>query len=242
MARTLLYTQAINPFSEKVARALNYKGLPYERVVSNDAADVRRWSPATGMLPVLEIDGKRVADSAKILRWLDEVSPDRPLLSADPRSRAAQESLADWSDTSFLWYWDRWRAARFPQPGDERPAAPGLLDKLRVHLRGGSQAPTRAQVRELEVMDGIAARLDDLVGFLGTRGFFYSDSLSVADLSVYGMLWTIDRGPMPSEGLLSARPPLQDYMGRMEALTAEPAGAHDASWPEERREPTPTSG
>ena len=40
-----LYTQSLNPFTEKVAAALALKGIPFERVVSDDPEDLQRWSP-----------------------------------------------------------------------------------------------------------------------------------------------------------------------------------------------------
>ena len=116
-----LYTQSMNPYTEKVAAALALKQLPFERVVSDEPEDVKRWSPITRMLPVLEIDGRRKPESNAIVQWLDELFPEPPLYSRDPRTAEAQRNLASWSDDSFLWYWNRWRSARYPQPGDQAP-------------------------------------------------------------------------------------------------------------------------
>jgi len=223
MAVVRLYTQRRNPFSEKVARALALKRLPFERIVSDAPEDIRRWSPVTHRLPVLEIDGKRRHESARILDWLDELYPDPPLVARDAKVAEAQRRLAEWSDTSFLWYWDRWRMARFPLPGDEKPADPGLLSRLRSGIgRGlgrGGRSLTRLELRELEVVEGIAKRLDDLVGFLGSRPYFHAEAPSVADLSVYGMLLLLRNGPIPgAPELIADRPPLLAYMARMDAI------------------------
>lgn len=223
MPEIRLYTQSINPYAEKVARALALKKLPFKREISDQPDDVKRWSPITQRLPVLEIDGDRVHDSDRILLWLDERFPEPPLRSADAATAAAQEQLASWSDSSFSWYWDRWRAARYPLPGDEQPANPNLLARVARSIGrslGANEVMTRAELREAEIVDELAHRLDDVVGFLGDRPFFYSDQPSVADLSVYGMLRIMENGPMTNSAtMLRAHKPLLAYMKRMAALT-----------------------
>jgi len=223
-----LYTQQINPFSQKVAVGLELKGLDYERVVSDDPADVKRWSPVTGQLPMLEMKGRRVADSTAILRWLEQVHPEPPLWSRDPKTADTQEQLMQWADASFLFYWDRWRAARYPRPGDEEPASPSLLEALRRRIERSfgrtDRAPSRVELRELEVLDELANRLDDLAGMLGERPFFLSDEPSVADVSVFGMLRILRHGPILSGAeMIARRPRLAAFTDRMERLS--PASA-----------------
>ncbi|MBJ22371.1 MAG: hypothetical protein CL933_23415 [Deltaproteobacteria bacterium] len=124
----------MNPFSEKVAAALALKALSFERVTSDDPEAVVRWSPIARTLPVLEIDGRRKADSLAIITWLDERFPEPPLYSTDPRAAEAQLNLANWSENSFSWYWNRWRAARYPQPGDDEPIDDSPLTRIKSHL------------------------------------------------------------------------------------------------------------
>jgi glutathione S-transferase len=211
-----LYSQSMNPFTEKLARALTMKRLDYERVEVSSPSEIARLSPVTKKLPVLEIDGERRAESEQILTWLEKRFPEPSLYSRDPHIAAQQRRLAEWSDTSFLWYWDRWRQARFPRPGDEQPASAGLLGRLRGHL-GQRTAPSRVELRELEVIGEMVHRLDDLVGFLGNRPFFHAEEPSAADLSVCGMLSIILNGPMEAAGEeLRERPILVEYMERVE--------------------------
>jgi glutathione S-transferase len=55
---------------------------------------------------------------------------------------------------------------------------------------------------------------------LGARSFFYSDRLSVADLGVYAMLFTMRRDAIPgSARLLAERPTLVAFMARVEDAT-----------------------
>jgi glutathione S-transferase len=223
MPKLRLFTQALNPFTAKVELALALKGLAYEREVSSDAADIKRWSPVTGLLPVLEMDGARISDSTTIIAALDAEFPEPPLVSKDPKTARDQHRLAEWSDSSFLFYWNRWREVRFPRPGDEKPADnPGLLGKLRdgiaAALTSHGRELSRRQLREAEVLNGVAARLADLSAFLGERDFYYADEPSLADISVYGMLRTLRDGPMPGvPDMIAERDELTAYMARMEA-------------------------
>lgn len=213
-----LYTQTVNPFSEKVAAALALKGLVYERIVSDQPEDVARWSPIARTLPVLEVDGRRKADSLVIVAWLDTLYPEPPLFSADPRTAIAQKSLAEWSDGSFAWYWNRWRTARYPRPGDEQPPDDSPIARLwdRVERRLGRRPHTRADQRELEVIAEIHDRLSDLVGFLGSRPFFHAVEPSIADLSIYSMLMVLRAGAIPGcVDAIAERPTLTAFIERM---------------------------
>ena len=59
-------------------RALLLKGIDFQLREPNGPEDYRRWSPDTGLLPVLEIDGQRTADSTDILFRLDALCPNPP--------------------------------------------------------------------------------------------------------------------------------------------------------------------
>ena len=49
----------------------------------------------------------------------------------------------------------------------------------------------------MEVVAELMQRFDDLVGFLGERPFFHADAPSVADISTFGMLRTVEVSPIP---------------------------------------------
>ncbi len=214
-----LYTQTRNPFSEKVAAALAMKGLAFERIVSDAPEDVARWSPVERTLPVLEIDGQRKADSNAIVAWIDRLFPEPSLYSSDQRTAEQQRHLAEWSDDSFTFYWNRWRNARYPQPGDDAPVDDSLLARLRGHIqrRFRSAPRTRADARELEVIGQLIDRMTDLEGFLGVRPFFHSDEPSIADISVYAMLRVLRDGPIPyCAEAIEERPKLAAFLDRVE--------------------------
>jgi glutathione S-transferase len=221
--RLVLYGPAQTPFTEKVRRALLFKKLEFEMFEPSGPEDYRRWSPQTGLLPVLTIDDERVADSTAILLRLDERFPNPPLLASEPKTASQQRQLEDWADESFLFYFLRWQRLQRQREAAEAAAVQrgGLarvksLRRLMAWLRAGGtwERPETAIAR------GIADRLDDLVKLLGARPFFYADRPSMADLAVYGMLRAVERGVMPqSAQQMQARPGLISYMRRVEAET-----------------------
>ena len=59
MSGITLYGPAEAPFTVKVERALQLKGVEYLLVAPESPEDYRRWNPETGLLPVLDRDGER---------------------------------------------------------------------------------------------------------------------------------------------------------------------------------------
>jgi glutathione S-transferase len=88
------------PFStnvERVALALAYKGLEAEPVEVDPAnrAVVEEVS-GQSLTPVLVNGDDVIADSPRILEWLEDHHPEPPLYPADPARRAEVELLVDW--------------------------------------------------------------------------------------------------------------------------------------------------
>ena len=82
---------------ERVALALAQNGLDVESVVIDysDRSPVNRVS-GQPLVPVIEADGEVVADSSRILRWLEGRHPDPPLFPADPARRAEMDVFIEW--------------------------------------------------------------------------------------------------------------------------------------------------
>ena len=221
-----LYTQERNPFSEKVARGLAFKKIPFERVIVSEPGEIAKLNPEEATLPVLEIDGERRGDSGAILEWLEVIFPEPALVSSDSKVAEAQRSLATWSDSSFAFYWNRWLATQEPEAEEGVEDDAGAFERVVSHIGrrlGLSARDTANDIRQAQVGDAIARRLDDLVGLLGDRQFFHSETPSVADLAVLGMLLLVREGPIPgSREALEARPSLVAYLGRLEAATGGP--------------------
>ncbi len=220
--RITLYGPPRTPYTEKVRRALVLKGLDFELREPTSPEDYKRWSPETGLLPVLTIDSELVSDSTEILFRLDELYPKPPLLASDPMVAAQQRQLEDWADEYFLWYWNRWLVlAQRREASDAASARRGPLRLTGVRralawLRAGGtwERPETALLR------GVEDRLGDLVNLLGSRRFFYADQPSMADLAVYGMLFVLRMDAMTgSARLLAGRPTLIELMRRIEEAT-----------------------
>jgi glutathione S-transferase len=209
-----LYGQSFTPFTEKCRRALVFKGLDFELHISSGPEDVRRWSPVTGLLPVMTVDGELVSDSTNILLRIEQIRPEPPLLSPDPGVAAQQRNLEDWADESFLWYWMEWFRLSAEVPGPP----PSAWSRLRRHL--GARPDEARRRAQAELVRGLADRLGDLVNFLGTRPYFHADHVSLADLTVHAMLLTLRGDTITgSARLLAERPTLVEFMRRVEAAT-----------------------
>ena len=88
------------PFStnvERVALAAGHKGLELEWV-DVDPSDRSRVERISGqpLVPVLLDDGRVVADSTEIIRYLEERRPQPRLYPSDPARRAELDIFIDW--------------------------------------------------------------------------------------------------------------------------------------------------
>lgn len=229
--KVVLYGPAKAPFVTKVGMALVWKGLAYEVVEPTSHEDFQRWSPESGLLPVLDTDGTRIAHSERILDWLDERFPDPPLVARDPRTARAQRALEHWTGETFYYYWLRWLRALFDVPAldalptDGTSAPIGELARLGILSRVREAVADRGPV--LHSLDTeFERRLDDLIGFLGTRLFFYADQPSRADLTVAAFLGSLTTGHIPGGlRMLDARPPLRALMERVQGALERVARA-----------------
>ena len=216
--RIVLYGPEAAPFTEKVRRALLRKGLDFEMREPSGPEDYRRWSPDTGLLPVLEVEGRLIPDSTAILVELDAIFPDPPLLSSEPMVAEQQRQLEDWTDASFSWLYGRSQRLAEKIAEKQEQAASGRLGLRGVAAwfrAGGTwERPEAALLRE------VGARMDDLVNFLGGRPYFYADEISMADLGVYSMLRMFAYDAIDGAAkLLAERPALGAFMRRVEEST-----------------------
>lgn len=223
--KVVVYGPAQAPFVLKVGFGLAMKGFEHDVIEPSGPEDFRRWNPETGLLPVMDFEGTRIADSTRILDWLDEHHPDPPLQARDPRTARAQRALEQWTGETFYFYWLRWLRALFDipatatQPGTGTGPAIGELARLGILSRVRERMEERAVAGQLAQMDAeFERRLDDLIGFLGTRPFFYADRPSRADLTVAAFLQNLESGEIPgARRMVAERPALQAHARRVRA-------------------------
>ena len=199
-----LFGSRLSPFVEKVVRALALKQVPFTLIDVKSPRDFKRWNPVAGKMPVLDVDGERTFDSTFILRKVDGLVPEPPLFAADPDVAARQRFLEDWSDESLYWYGMglRWAAANadatvaqvigsMPIPSPLRPLV-GAIFRRRVSAQARAQGLARLPLDVL--VPELAARLDEILVWLGDRPFLFSDQPSAADLAIFGQLWMLRSG------------------------------------------------
>jgi len=209
----VVYGPLRNPFVGKVLCALTLKKLEHEVVEPSDPSDYRRLNPETGLLPVADIDGKRVADSHRILDAIDARWPEPPLVSPDPKIAAAQRQLERWSSETFVFYWERFLRQRMEEGAageseDRALARFGIFRRQPLVSTGSRYAAEYAQ------------RVADLANFLGSRPFFYADRISRADLAAYSFLSTGRVGAIRDTVVaLEQHPTLREWMDRVAEQT-----------------------
>ncbi|MFQ5699586.1 MAG: glutathione S-transferase family protein [Myxococcota bacterium] len=225
-----LYQFEISPFCDKIRRVLHVKRQRYEIVevpISRSLSSVRRVNPI-GKLPTLEHDGRIVADSSDIARYLEEVFPEPSLLPSDSRERALVHVLEDWADESLYFYE---MTLRFTLPHNARRSVPALLahDPAWLARALGPWIPRlmRRTVRGQgvgrkpgeQLLCDVERHVGAVSGLLGEGRWLVGDRLSLADISVHAQLRCI--GETDEGGkLIEARPRVRAWLDRVEAATA----------------------
>jgi glutathione S-transferase len=95
MLRFYRFRQSTNV--ERVALVLGHKGIDVENVLV-DPGDRANLVAVSGqdLVPVLVDGDEVVTDSTRIMHWLDDRFPERPVFPSDPRLAAHVEIFIDW--------------------------------------------------------------------------------------------------------------------------------------------------
>lgn len=227
----VLWGYDVSPFSDKVQRALRWKGLEFawREVLVSKTGRYKSVSP-TGKFPVLDDTGTLVRDSTDILRYLDAIYPERSLLPDDPRDRALAVILEDWADES-LYFFDLTMRA-WPQNREwfvrdllhHESALPRRV--LGALIPGALAKAAKSQGRgrrsEAEVAAELAALYDALEALLTGAEWLAGPRLSSADLAVRAMLNVLDR-TLEGKALRESRPALNGWCARTDT-NASPEG------------------
>ena len=148
---------------ERVALALAHKGLDAQ-VVMHEAGDRSAILELSGqdLVPVIEHDGRVIADSPVIIEYLEELQPDPPLYPSDPARATEMRVFIDWFN----------RVWKGPPNAIADALDAGGADDARLAALGQEMA---------RALDWFEALLTD-------RDFLFGDRVSAADFVVFPFL------------------------------------------------------
>ena len=188
---------------ERVALAIAHKGLDAE-AVEHDADDRSAVRALSGqdLVPVIEHDGQVIADSAKILEYLERLQPEPRLFPAE-RARATEMRI-------FIDWFNRvWKRAPNLIAGELMGDSP---NDLRIELHAGR----------------MAAALDWFEALLDGRDWLFGAGPSAADFVAFPFLkYAVHIDPSDSElfhRVLADHQPLGDDHPRLAAWIARVDG------------------
>lgn len=221
-----LYQFSTSPFTEKVRRALNFKGLEFDvqeveraKVPEGKYADV---SP-TGKFPVIKSGDEVVWDSTDILYYLEKLQPAKPIIPAASRDLGLAHAIEEWADESLYFYemtmrltWEDNLDAALDEFSASMPHIP--KDQLKGLIVQGVTQLTQAQgvgkkPRE-QIISDVERHLNALEGMLDGRQWLVGDHLSIADLAVMGQLTAL-RYARETNEMLAGKEAIASWIDRV---------------------------
>ncbi len=228
MSRTVLWHLELSHYSEKVRWALDHKRIPHARRAPMPGTHGLPALVLTGKrrLPILQLEGRALGDSTRIIAALEEHTPDPPLYPADPRERERALALEEYFDEE-LAPAIRGFSFHFATQDPElvvaavAPRAQGRRAALLKALFRAAGSSIRADYRTSPDIEPIRAGMDRLEREIGPSGYLVGDRFSVADLAA-AALFTPVLAPPQRPHLPRTLPP--EVLALREELTARPGG------------------
>jgi glutathione S-transferase len=202
----VLWHYTFSNYNEKVRWTLDHKRIPHVRkAVLPGGPRALWWSRGDGTLPVLDLDGRRIVDSTKIIEALEARDPETPIYPSDPGERSRALELEDFFDENAGHDLRRvifWELLDDPSAATE-VLATGQPGWTRYFLR--AQAPVAAlyarrrysiQAEDVERSRAtLVAALDRIEAELQSSGYLVGDSFTVADLTAAALLYPLANPP-----------------------------------------------
>lgn len=197
-----LHGAALSPFVRKVRVYMQEKDIPFEAIhvdPGNLPADFERLNPLK-RIPVLEHDGRALADSAVICQYLERLHAEPALYPRDPHAFART-----------LWF------EKFADYELGITCTFGVFrQRIIMPLRGGRTDEQRVE----EALAKLPVLFDYLEQSLDGREFLVDDTLTVADIALASQLVNLEHGGETVDG--NRWPGLRRHM---EAMHARPTFA-----------------
>jgi glutathione S-transferase len=195
----VLWHLEISHYNEKVRWALDYKGVAHvRRAVTPALQELKaRRLRAGRTVPVLEMNGRTIGDSTKIIEEIERRWPEPPLYPVDREQRSRALALEDYFDercghdlrrvlfNDNLAEPEKFRALLYgadqARSGLLKTVSPLLcrVVKLRYRVRPETVEKSREKVR---------AAFDKIEAEVGPSGYLVGESFTVADLTAASIL------------------------------------------------------
>jgi len=228
VSEPILWQYNFSNFNEKARWALDFKSVAHVRRSLLPGLPRAMAFSLRGTLPVLDIDGERIADSSAIIAALERRFPQPALYPADPVERAA---ALEWEDFFDEHAGHEMRRAGFAEWLEDPGFVSALLSTgrggattaaLRVALPGAMlYARRRYRIFPADVkraLADIATALDRIVAERAPSGYLVGEAFSVADLSAAALLFPL---AWPAE--LQYEYPRPPHWRALQPLTEHPA-------------------
>ncbi len=204
MAKIVLHQWEISPFCQKVARTLRFKGLDFETVNYNGILGAKVPTlTKVGKVPVLDINGKRIQDSTRIARYLDEAYPDlAKLYPVHPLEKVYAELWEDWADELLYFYEIHFRindakalAAAVKIASEGRPVHEAVIMKplLKAGLNMQLKMQGLGRMSKESIEQEFKLHLDRIALVLEQNDWLVGHQQSIADIAVGSQLLEIIR-------------------------------------------------
>lgn len=237
-SRPTLWHLTASHYSEKVRWALDLKQVPHVRraaAVPGAHMFAAMWltrDPTNVTFPVLQLDGRAIADSTAIIAALEERWPEPALYPEEPEERRRALELEEFFDEELgppIRQLAFHELANDPElfevlikrtvPGPIASLGSGAVSYARTFtgLRFAASSEETAERSRAQVV----AALDRLEAELGGAEYLVGDSFSVADLTAAALFYPLvlpEGGPVPTDlpapqGMERFRAPLKERPG-----------------------------
>lgn len=212
--RTVVFHEyALSPFSEKIRRVFGYKKIAYHSVEQPMWMPKPHLTPLTGgyrRIPVMQVGADVYCDTALIVRKLDAMYPEAPVVPAE--LAGAVHATEQWADKQLF-------MTCVPLVFT---ALASLLPPELIEDRKKMRPDLDMKVLEKGVpycLTTVAAACGRLDMTLARSNFVLGDRFTAADAAIHHCLW-FARNAEPGAQILAKFPAVGAWMQRLEAFGA----------------------